>query len=134
MPFKADNNLLEEILLKSSHINFSGRGEYLFKTGDQPLGFYWILAGTAKIRVANKADVSLSAGDMAGLDCFLNKEIHPFDVVTASPQLKTIFINRPCFQHFESQKPFRTLINQQVLYCLFSYKSLLYSTSKLLLK
>ena len=134
LPFKAEEELLEEILLKSSHIDFTGEGEKLFKAGDPPLGFYWILSGQVETVIPNKALLNLREGDMAGLDCFLNKETHPFNVVTASPQVKTIFINRPCFDHFREKPDFRRLINSQVLYHLFSYKSLLYSPSDLLLK
>lgn len=134
LPFQADAKLLEEILLKSSHIDFSSEGEYLFKAGDPPLGFYWILEGEVEILIPDKTLVHLKAGDMAGLDCFLNREVHPFAVRSSSPSVKTIFINRPCFNNFSEQKQFRKLINQQVLYCLISYKTLLYSPSDLLLK
>lgn len=134
LPFQADLKLLEDILLKSSHIDFSGKGEFLFKEGDPPLGFYWILKGEVEILIPDKTVVHLKAGDMAGLDCFLNREVHPFSISTSSSSVKTIFINRPCFKGFAEQQQFRKLINQQVLYCLISYKSLLYTSTELLLK
>ncbi len=134
LPFKAERDLLEAIIFTSSQIDFSGSGEKLFKAGDRPLGFYWILSGRAEIVVPEKALIDLGAGDMAGLDCFLNAEQHPFNVVTATPELSTLFINEGCFNAFRGKPHFRKLINQQVLYHLASYKSLLYSHAEVLLK
>lgn len=134
LPFQAEPELIEDIVMQSSHIPFEGPGEKLFKVGDAPLGFYWILAGEVEIVVPEKALITLKPGDMAGLDSFLSKERHVFNVITGSEQVKTLFINRACFDRFRERQEFRRLINKQVLYHLSSYKGLLYDAQKLLLK
>lgn len=134
LPFRAERDLIEAIVFHSSQIDFCGVGEKLFKQGDNPLGFYWILSGAVDVVVPEKAMIHLKSGYMAGLDCFLNKERHPFNIITASSNVKTLFISRACFEDFRQRPHFRQLINQQVLYHLASYKSLLYSPVELLLK
>jgi CRP-like cAMP-binding protein len=134
LPFRAERDLLQEIIFSSSQIEFCGVGEKLFKRGDKPLGFYWILEGRVEIVVPEKALIDLGPGFMAGLDCFLNKELHPFHIVTASANVSTLFIDERCFEAFRNKPHFRRLINKQVLYHLGSYKRLLYSPTQVLLK
>ena len=134
LPFEADSELLEEIVMQSSHITFCEPGEKLFMKGDASLGFYWILDGEAEIVVPDKALIHLRAGDMAGLDSFLTNEPHVFEMYTSSANVATLFINRPCFDRFREKMEFRRLINKQVLYHLSSYKGLLADPRRLLLK
>jgi CRP-like cAMP-binding protein len=134
LPFRAERDLIEAIVFHSSQIDFEGVGEKLFKQGDKPLGFYWILSGAVDVVVPEKAMINLKSGYMAGLDCFLNHNRHPFNISTATPVVKTLFINRACFEDFNARPHFRQLINRQVLFHLASYKSLLYSPVELLLK
>lgn len=123
LPFKADPELLEEIVTMSCAIQFVGKGEVMFKPGDPAKGFYWLLSGTARMRIRQDAPLELSRGFMVGLDSFLLRQRHPFAIETGPGGARTLFVNRVSYAHFSEHKGFHKLINKQILYHLDAYRS-----------
>lgn len=125
LDFRADHELIHEIVLKSSFIEFVSVGETLFNKGDWPFGFYWILDGRAKMEVANGSHISFKKGDMSGLDSFLTQENHKFKIISASSKLETLFIDKNGFEGFRSNDDLKKIINSQVVSQLKQYRNLL---------
>lgn len=129
LPFPVDPFVLEEIVHGSCTIPFRGIGESLFKPGDPPKGFYWILAGTAEVKLPTGPPLSIRAGEMAGLDNFLLHQPHTFPIATADAEVKTLFVNPVAYRNFSENQDFRKLINKQILRYLGVFKSRLASLS-----
>ncbi len=125
LPFNVSNLLLEEIVMQSSFIQFHGAGENLFKKGDSPLGFYFILSGQAEIIIPGSDSIKLVSGQMVGLDAFLEEEKLLFDVISASPNLESIFIDKRCYDFMTSQASFKKLIERSLLGYIGAYRQLL---------
>tara|TARA_R110001592_G_scaffold72390_1_gene221030 strand:- start:40038 stop:40490 length:453 start_codon:yes stop_codon:yes gene_type:complete len=133
LPFNASNLLLEEIVMQSSFIQFHGVGECLFKKGDSPLGFYFILHGKAEILIPRSESIKLVSGQMVGLDAFLEEERLIFDVVSSSPHLDSIFIDRRCYEFMISHASFKKFIDQSLLRYVGAYRQLLVPSSSMFL-
>ena len=133
LPFNASNLLLEEIVMQSSFIKFHGVGECLFKKGDSPLGFYFILHGKAEILIPGTESIKLVSGQMVGLDAFLEEEKLLFDVISCSPHLESIFIDRRCYEFMINQAPFKKFIDQSLLRYVGAYRQLLVPSQSMFL-
>lgn len=131
LPFEASALILEEVALQSSYIPFSGYGEFLFRKGDNALGFYWILFGEVEVLIPGKRPIRLKAGDMVGLDSFIEDEPIPFDVISSSPNLECIFIDRRCYNLMREHSAFNRHMNQMVMSCLRNYRVLLIPEEKI---
>tara|TARA_R110002050_G_scaffold81718_2_gene174946 strand:- start:5929 stop:6381 length:453 start_codon:yes stop_codon:yes gene_type:complete len=125
LPFDVSNLLLEEIVMQSSFIQFHGAGECLFKKGDSPLGFYFILHGKAEILIPGSDSIKLVSGQMVGLDAFLEEEKLLFDVISSSSNLESIFIDRRCYEFMINQPSFKKFIDQSLLGYVGAYRQLL---------
>lgn len=125
LPFHVSNLLLEEIVMQSSFVQFNGAGENLFKKGDSPLGFYFILSGQAKILIPGSDSIKLVSGQMVGLDAFLEEEKLLFDIITSSNNLESIFIDKRCYDFMISHAPFKKFIEQSLLAYVGAYRQLL---------
>lgn len=124
IPFHLSSELLEQIALNSSAIVFSKPGEVLFKNGDKALGFYWLLKGSAvMLSPDGRILCDYQQGQMAGLDSFLNRELHPFDIVTHAQEVHTLFVDKRCYDQIMESGIFAEYMNQQLLSQLKSLKS-----------
>ena len=130
LPFEASALILEEVALQSSYIPFNGIGEYLFRKGDNALGFYWVLAGEVEVIIPGKRSIRLKAGDMVGLDSFIEDEPIPFDILSSSSKLECIFIDRRCYNSMREHSEFNRYMNQMVMNCLRNYRVLLIPEEK----
>ncbi len=130
IPFEASSLVLEEIAYSSSYIPFYGKGEYLFRDGDSALGFYWILKGEVEILVDGKKPIILKAGDVAGLDSFLEDTPLSFDIITRSNSCECLFIDRRCYTKIREHHEFNRHMNLMVMNCLRNYRSLLLPAEK----
>lgn len=124
LPFEASASTLEDLVMQSSYIPFHGLGQSLFRPGDDPLGFYWLLSGEAELIVPGQGHLRVSKGDMAGLDNFLLKQKHSFEVITASHQLETLFIDRGLFERLFSHTDFSKIVDFQLLNLIDRYKGM----------
>lgn len=131
LPFEASALILEEVALQSSYIPFYGRGEYLFREGDSALGFYWILTGEVEVLIPGKKPIHLKAGEMAGLDSFIEDAPIPFNIVTGSNSVECLFIDRRCYQRISSNSEFNRHMNTMVMHCLKNYRLLLIPEEKI---
>jgi len=111
--------------MQSSFVQFNGPGECLFKKGDSPLGFYFILSGQAEIIIPGTDSITFVSGQMVGLDTFLEEEKLLFDIVSASPNLESIFIDKRCYNYMISYAPFKKFIEQSLLRYVGAYRQLL---------
>jgi len=130
LPFEASALILEEIALQSSYIPFNGVGEHLFRKGDSALGFYWILSGEAEIIIPGKRSIRLKAGEMAGLDSFIEDDPISFDIISSSAILDCLFIDRRCYNRMREHSEFNRQMNHMVMSCLRNYRGLLIPEEK----
>lgn len=133
LPFDVSSLLLEEIIMQSSFIEFHGAGECLFKKGDSPLGFYFILSGQAEMLIPGTDGILLVSGQMVGLDAFLEEEKLLFTVKSASTNLESIFIDRRCFEFMSQDENFRNYIQSSLLSYVAAYRELLVPSQNMFL-
>lgn len=133
LPFDASNLLLEEIVMQSSFVQFHGVGECLFKEGDYPLGFYFILSGQAEVQIPNADNIILVSGQMVGLDAFLEQENLLFNIRSTSPNLESIFIDRRCYEFMMRQESFKKFIQHSLLGYIAAYRQLLVPSKSMFL-
>lgn len=93
--------VIENLVMQSSHISFDKAGETIFEQGDAPLGFYWILEGTARVTINPEVMLTAGPGKMVGLEEFIERRVHRHRWETASAG-DAIFIDRRGFEQFLS--------------------------------
>ncbi|HBF20720.1 MAG TPA: hypothetical protein DDW81_11530 [Cryomorphaceae bacterium] len=87
----------ESLVFHSSYIVFDRAEEFLFRQGDAPCGFYWILSGSVRQFVGDQTLMHLDTGDMVGLEEFLQFRLHLFNWQSLTP-VKALFMDRRCFE------------------------------------
>ncbi len=97
LPSPADPVLLEELALQSSYLVFDQPGETLFRTGDAPKGFYWVLTGEVQQIVCEMITVTVGAGAMVGLEEFIEQRTHHSHWVSRE-RTEALFVDRRCFE------------------------------------
>ncbi len=93
----ANTEQAENLVLHSSYHEFDGSGETLFRQGDPPSGFYWLLSGSVRQFTAHQTIIYLESGAMVGLEEFLQFRLHSFNWHNVSPA-KALFLDRKCFE------------------------------------
>lgn len=99
LPFPISEELISEISYCCSSLTFEKAGEFLFRKGDYPKGFYWILEG--KVSFELKPDLSsiIDEGSFVGMDNFSSGQSHSFDIKTLGENVRTLFIDRRCYNN-----------------------------------
>ena len=96
LPGTNDDEFLEQLALQSSYIVFDGPDETLFRPGDAPKGFYWILSGQVEEEVSKDVIVLLGRGNMIGLEEFLHSRGH-LSTWTTHSRTEALFIDSRCY-------------------------------------
>ncbi len=113
VPTGVEASLWQKILMHSSAINFDGTGESLFKVGDKPLGFYWVLSGRVKMEMDKGKPLVFTSGSMAGLSHFLKDQRHQQHLYTGSRAVRSLFIDQKCFQLFKTNQALQELVKNE---------------------
>lgn len=100
LPPMVDEDLVEGLALQSSHIIFENKDEFLFRTGDIPKGFYWVLSGQVIEKVTDGINLLAGRGAMVGLEELLEKRKHISDWCTTC-RTEVLFVDNRCFKNFE---------------------------------
>ena len=98
---KVPSVLIEDLVLSSSYIVFEIAGETIFRPGDAPMGFYWVLEGGATEELSPDLQVNAGPGEMIGLEEFLDKTVHRH-LWKTSGRTEAIFIDRRAYDHLIS--------------------------------
>jgi CRP-like cAMP-binding protein len=116
LPFTLGEELLEEIAYGCSSITFREEGESLFRPGDTPKGFYWIMKGPVLMQLSDREKLMMRDGAFIGLDNFSSGEHHQFNVFTADRNVQTLFVDRRCYTNlFLNKLDLSTYVLQQHL-------------------
>ena len=116
LPFTLAEELLEEIAYGCSSITFREKGESLFRPGDTPKGFYWIMKGPVIMQFSGTKKLLMNGGSFVGLDNFSSGEQHQFNVITADKNVETLFVDRRCYTNlFLNKLDLSTYVLQQHL-------------------
>lgn len=97
LPFPISDELISEISYCCSSITFENADEFLFRKGDSPKGFYWILEGSARFQLSQELSYEIKAGSFVGMDNFVSNNSHNFDIQTIGEKVITLFIDRRCY-------------------------------------
>lgn len=100
LPPTVDDDLVETLALQSSHIIFEDKDEFLFRAGDIPKGFYWVLSGQVIEKVSDSISVLANRGAMVGLEELLEKRKHISDWCT-NCRTEVLFIDNRCINSFK---------------------------------
>jgi len=114
--------MLENLALQSSYIEFDLPGETLFKPGDAPKGFYWILEGEVIEKVSKDINVRMPKGSMVGLEEFLENRVHLSHWRTGG-KTETLFIDIRCFSNFHKLGSSRDIISRELAHQLLLLKA-----------
>lgn len=113
LPHGTEHQVLENVVLQSSHITFEAAGETLFRPGDAPLGFYWILTGEVQEKIGGLLSLKLGPGHMVGLEEFLGHAGHHSHWITLAPT-EALFLDRRSFGQFSTSGHTQDLISSQL--------------------
>lgn len=97
LPFPISDELISEISYCCSSITFEKAEEFLFRKGDSPKGFYWILQGRVRLELSDNRSHEIQAGSFVGMDNFVLGHGHDFDSKTLGEKVITLFIDRRCY-------------------------------------
>lgn len=124
LPYPPSEALVSDIFYCCSSITFDKIGENLFRKGDSPKGFYWILQGKVNLRLAGKEDYMISEGNFVGMDNFVSHKVHHFDIVSVNQKVETLFIDRKCYTNiFLKHTSLATFVLQKHLNQLLELKN-----------
>lgn len=89
-----------ELFYHSSYIEFTDQDEILFKQGDFPKGFYWVLTGEVRVELPFfKNSAILAKGSFIGFENFIAREPHTLMSVSNTELLRTLFIDKRCYSN-----------------------------------
>ncbi len=108
-------SILRKVALRSSLIVFDERHQTLFRAGDKPKGFYFILKGKAELLAGDGFSYKLSKGSLVGIQNYLKKEEHHFDFKTISSKLTSLFIDDNGYKLLENVESFQILMRSNIL-------------------
>ena len=114
LPETSDDEFLEQLALQSSYIIFDSADEILFKPGDAPKGFYWVLSGQVVEKVSKDVSVLLGKGSMIGLEEFLKHQQHVSTWSTCC-RTETLFIDSRCFQNMDKNSVINKKMKEELV-------------------
>lgn len=133
LPGASDDEFLEQLALQSSYIIFEGPDETLFRQGDAPKGFYWILSGQVMEKVSNDVSVLLGRGSMIGLEEFLNLRGH-ISTWSTRCRTETLFIDSRCFQSMDKNVEANKKVKEELVKHLLRLKEACQSNPRILIR
>ena len=92
----ANPESIEALVLHSSYLIFDRSDETLFRPGDAPQGFYWILSGSVQQSAGDQNILSVQHGAMIGLEEFLQHRLHQFHWRNLC-RTEALFMDQRCF-------------------------------------
>lgn len=124
LPFPISDELISEISYCCSSITFEKAEEFLFRKGDSPKGFYWVLEGSVKLELSENRSYQIHAGCFVGMDNFVLSHCHDFDSKTLGEKVITLFIDRRCYNNiFLKRKDLSDFVLQKHLNQLIEIKN-----------
>lgn len=99
LPFPIGDELISDLSYCCSSITFENENEYLFRKGDSPKGFYWILEGAVKFEISPIHSLQIGEGSFVGMDNFASFHPHDFNIKTIVEKVETLFIDRRCYNN-----------------------------------
>jgi len=119
---KVPSIVIDELVLNSSYLIFENAGETIFRPGDSPMGFYWILEGGATEVLSPDLQMEAGPGQMVGLEEFLDRTVHR-QLWESSCRTEAIFIDRRAYNHLISNLKGSDFITRQLSAQLLLLKS-----------
>lgn len=133
LPESNDETFLESLALQSSYIVFDGPDETLFRPGDAPKGFYWILSGQVMEMVSKDVSVLLGRGSMIGLEEFLSSKGHLSQWQTRC-RTEALFIDNKCFRSFMQNNEVTKRLHDELASHLLRLKEACQSNPRVLIR
>lgn len=124
LPFHLKETMIRELFYCCSSITFHDSGESLFKKGDAPKGFYWILSGNVLLNLNQSPELKIGKGNFIGLDNFVSGQPHHFEINTSEKLVETLFIDQRCYESlFLKEHQLSTYVLQKHLSQLMELKN-----------
>lgn len=114
--------VIDELVLNSSYIIFEIAGETIFRPGDAPMGFYWILEGGATEALSPDLKMEAGPGQMIGLEEFLDRTPHR-QLWETSARTEAIFVDRRAYANLIANIKASDFITKQLSHQLLLLKS-----------
>lgn len=133
LPNCSEDAFLENLALQSSYIIFDGANETLFRPGDAPKGFYWILSGQVMETVSSDVSVLMGKGSMIGLEEFLSSKGHLSQWQTRC-RTEALFIDHKCFKNLMQNDEVSKRLHDELAAHLLRLKEACQSNPRILIR